>query len=66
LSWGIWFYAAFFAPAMGWLYAVAGAILRLTGFGRRMAGAEDNPLRGLGIVAIVVVSVLCCVPLALR
>jgi hypothetical protein len=65
-SWGIWFYAAFFAPALAWLYAVAGAIVRLTGFGHRMAGTGGNPLRGLGLVAIVVVSVLCCVLLALR
>ncbi len=63
--WGIWFYATFFAPALAWLYAVAGATLRLTGLGSRMAGVEDRPLRSVSLVAVAIVSVFYCIRLAL-
>ncbi|MBI5397795.1 MAG: hypothetical protein HZA91_21050 [Verrucomicrobia bacterium] len=61
--WGIWFYAALFAPALAWLYAAAGGILRLTGLGRRWAGVEANPLRILGFTAVGVASVIYWMPL---
>jgi hypothetical protein len=65
-SWGIWFYATFFAPVLTWLYAASGAILRLASIGKQMAGTGRNPPRLLGVVAVVVVSAVYWVPFVLR
>ena len=65
LSFGIFFYSTFFTSAWIWLYALSGLALKTAqhiGLGinclKNILDIENKPIRSMGIVTIVLVSLL--------
>lgn len=69
---GVWFWAGFTTSVWLWLYLFSGILIRAAMSARsflsriaRLLDIDDKPVRSLGFVALIIVSVLyCSVPLA--
>jgi hypothetical protein len=65
LSWGIFFYSTYFTSVWVWLYVLSGFVVILgrylgLGFGflKRIFDIDNKPIRSLGYVSILLVTVV--------
>ena len=62
---GIWFYSTFFTSVWVWLYALSGLTVKLAqylgvglGFLKRFVNIDDKPLRSLGFVSMLLITLV--------